>query len=176
MDSQQPSKCLQKSLHSFVHSMLMPLSVRLIVATSLPSHTILQFFIIDHLHSIVYPILAYKLIGYPITSIYIGYPILFMKCCGMKGFLSYLVLWILSKNSLSGAGISKELDRRRGCKPSPGTIYPVLKELKANGLITADKNKVYSLTKEGKKELKSTCECFCKIFYDVEEMRKCHKC
>lgn len=98
-----------------------------------------------------------------------------MECCDMKGFLSYLILWILSKKSMNGSGIAKELKKRRGTKPSPGTIYPALKELKEKGLITADKDKTYSLTKKGKKELKSACDFFCKTFYDMKEMSQCCK-
>lgn len=93
-----------------------------------------------------------------------------MKCCEMKGFLTYLILWILNKNSLTGAEISRELEKRRGNKPSPGTIYPALKELKKSGLVTVDENKKYYLTSEGQKELQSACNNFCKIFYDMEEM------
>jgi len=95
-----------------------------------------------------------------------------MKFCSMKGFLSYLILWILSKKDMNGIEIARELEKRKGKKPSPGTIYPILKELKEKGLITSDKNKIYSLTKKGRKELKSACTFFFKIFYDVEEMLK----
>lgn len=93
----------------------------------------------------------------------------------MKGYLSYLILWTVSKGSMSGAEIARELERRRGKKPSPGTIYPALKELKANGLISLDKNRKYSLTKKGEKELKSACSLFCKMFYDMKEMLNCCK-
>ena len=34
-----------------------------------------------------------------------------MKCCDMKGFLTYLILWILSRKSMTGAEIAKELDK-----------------------------------------------------------------
>jgi DNA-binding PadR family transcriptional regulator len=91
----------------------------------------------------------------------------------MKGFLSYLVLWILSKKSMNGAGLATELGKRKGSKPSPGTIYPVLKELKEKKLISADKNKFYSLTKNGEKELKVACESFSKTFYDMKDMMNC---
>ena len=93
-----------------------------------------------------------------------------MGCCEMKGYLSYLILWILSKKSMNGAEIGRELEKRRGSKPSPGTIYPALKELKNGGFIEVDENKIYSLTNKGKEELKSACKFFCKIFYDMEEM------
>ncbi len=91
----------------------------------------------------------------------------------MKGFLSYLILWILGKKSMNGAEIASELKKRKGSKPSPGTVYPALKELKEKGLITSDKNKTYSLTKKGKNELKNACAVFCQTFYDMTEMRGC---
>ena len=90
----------------------------------------------------------------------------------MKGYLSYLILWILNKRNMNGADITREIEKRKGQKPSPGTIYPTLKELKENGLIVADEHKVYSLTPKGEKELKSVCNIFCKIFYDVKDMFK----
>lgn len=96
-----------------------------------------------------------------------------MNCCDMKGFLSYLILWMLGKKKMNGAELSKELEMRRGSIPSPGTIYPALKELKEKGLIVADKNKYYSLTKKGENELNSACSLFCKTFYDMKEMFNC---
>jgi DNA-binding PadR family transcriptional regulator len=88
----------------------------------------------------------------------------------MKGYLTYLILWILGKDSMNGAEIGRELEKRRGTKPSPGTIYPALKELKNKGLIDVDDNKNYSLTPKGEEELKSACKFFCNIFYDMKEM------
>jgi len=98
-----------------------------------------------------------------------------MECCGMKGFLSYLILWIVSKGGKNGAEIARELEKRRGEKPSPGTIYPALKELKERGLLSVDNNKKYSLTKKGEKELKSACSLFCQMFYDIKDMSSCCK-
>ena len=91
----------------------------------------------------------------------------------MKGFLSYLILWILRNKKMNGAEISRELETRRSTKPSPGTLYPALKELKDKGLIEPDENKYYSLTDKGKKELDSACNFFCKAFYDMKEMFNC---
>ncbi|PIU09502.1 PadR family transcriptional regulator [Candidatus Micrarchaeota archaeon CG08_land_8_20_14_0_20_49_17] len=93
----------------------------------------------------------------------------------MKGFLSYLILWNLSKKSMSGSEIACDLERRRGNKPSPGTIYPALKELKEKGLVTADKDKVYSLTKKGERELTDACKAFSVLFFDVKDMFSCCK-
>jgi PadR family transcriptional regulator, regulatory protein PadR len=93
-----------------------------------------------------------------------------MECCEMKGYLTYLILWNLSQTPMNGAQITREFEKRRGTKPSPGTIYPALKELKTKDLITVDDKKTYSLTINGEKELKSACKLFCKIFYDAKEM------
>ena len=93
-----------------------------------------------------------------------------MACCEMKGYLSYLILWILNRESMNGAQIGRELEIRRGSKPSPGTIYPALKDLKNTGLIKTDTNKIYSLTTEGELELITACKYFCRIFYDMTEM------
>ena len=93
--------------------------------------------------------------------------------CDMRGFLSFLVLRMISKKDISGEEIRKEVEKRKGCKPSPGTIYPVLKELKKEGLIQEVKNsgktKKYKLTDRGKKELESATKRFVSIFYDMKE-------
>jgi PadR family transcriptional regulator, regulatory protein PadR len=91
----------------------------------------------------------------------------------MKGFLSYLILWMLSKRSMSGSEVAEELERRRGTKPSPGTVYPALKELKERGFISSGEGKVYSLTRKGEKEVVSSCGMFCRMFYDFKEMFHC---
>lgn len=95
------------------------------------------------------------------------------KCaCDMKGFLSFLILWMLRDKKLNGVQIAEELKKRKGSKPSPGTIYPALKELKENQLIEADEKKNYSLTKKGKQELEHAKKIFCCIFYDMGELSK----
>ena len=95
--------------------------------------------------------------------------------CRMKGFLSFLVLWLISKKSMTGAEITEELEQRRGHRPSPGTIYPVLKYLTNKELLKVDENKKYSLTKKGKEELDMSLNQFFDTFCDVEEMRRhCH--
>ena len=101
-----------------------------------------------------------------------------MTHCKMKGFLSFLVLWIISKKSMNGADIALELEKRKGSKPSPGTIYPVLKDLKDKGLLSIDENKKYSLTARGKKELEISLNTFFETFSDVDEMKShcvCHR-
>lgn len=96
------------------------------------------------------------------------------KCCDMRGFLSFLVLRLISKNPMSGDALRDEIEKRKGSRPSPGTIYPVLKNLSANGWIQelkdgGGKEKNYVLTKEGKKELERATRQFVAIFCDMGE-------
>ena len=67
----------------------------------------------------------------------------------------------------------KELEKRKGCKPSPGTIYPVLKDLNKKGLIVEvddnGKTKKYKLTDKGKKEMDIATKKFISLFYDLKE-------
>ena len=95
--------------------------------------------------------------------------------CRMKGFLTFLILWLLSKKTMTGAEITQELERRKGHKPSPGTIYPVLKYLTERELLKVDNSKKYSLTKKGKEELELSLDTFFNTFCDIDEMRShCH--
>jgi DNA-binding PadR family transcriptional regulator len=85
-------------------------------------------------------------------------------------------MWLVNKKNMTGAEIALEMEKRKGSKPSPGTIYPVLKDLKDKGLLSVDENKRYSLTKRGKKELEIHIHTFFKTFCDIDEMRSCcHK-
>ncbi len=100
------------------------------------------------------------------------------ECCDMRGFLSFIVLRLIRKKNMSGEDIRAEIKKRRGTKPSPGTIYPVLKALSESGFIQEVKNggkeKKYKLTKRGKKELNVATKKFCQIFYDMkEEFARC---
>ena|SRR3989338_6781468 len=94
-------------------------------------------------------------------------------CCEMKGFLTFIVLKLISKKDMSGLEIRQELKKRKGTNPSPGTIYPVLKFLRKNGFIEetsgSGKSKKYKLTKRGKKEFERSTARFCRIFYDMKE-------
>jgi PadR family transcriptional regulator, regulatory protein PadR len=94
-------------------------------------------------------------------------------CCDMKGYLSFLVLRMISHNDLSGDDIRKELERRKGCMPSAGTIYPVLKDLKTKGLITETeqegRTKRYTITDKGRKEVDAATKKFITLFSDLRE-------
>jgi PadR family transcriptional regulator, regulatory protein PadR len=111
-------------------------------------------------------------------KIYIGHPISkIMDCaCGMKGYLSFLIMWLLKSKKMNGSQIATEIGKRKGSRPSPGTIYPALKELKSQGYIKADKQKAYCLTKKGKRELSAGCKFFCDMFHDFNKIFKVSKC
>ena len=96
-----------------------------------------------------------------------------MVHCHSKGFLSFLILWLVRNEAMTGAEIAMELEKRRGRKPSPGTIYPVLKHLKEAKILTIDDNKRYSLTKRGHKHLEAHLDSFIRTFYDIDEMKSC---
>ncbi len=98
-------------------------------------------------------------------------------CCDMRGFLSFIVLRMIAQKKMSGEEIRKEIMKRKGSKPSPGTIYPVLKFLSESGFINeikgSSKMKKYKITPSGRKELKSATKKFCRIFCDMKgEFRK----
>lgn len=93
-------------------------------------------------------------------------------CCDMRGMLSFLILFLLSKKHMHGQEIADELEKRKGIRPSPGTIYPALKALKENNLIKEKKQGktiTYNLTSDGKKALKTAKQQFCRTFTDVFE-------
>ncbi len=91
-------------------------------------------------------------------------------CCDMRGFLSFLILFLLSKKPMHGQEVADEMEKRKGERPSPGTIYPALKALKEMGIIHEEKvgkTIVYSLTDEGKKAFKVAKQRFVRTFVDI---------
>lgn len=102
------------------------------------------------------------------------------ECCEMKGFLSFIALKLISKKNMSGEDIMQELKKRRGTKPSPGTVYPALKSLNQYGFIQEIKNggkmKRYKLTRKGRREIEIATKKFCEIFYDMKnDFERCCK-
>lgn len=94
----------------------------------------------------------------------------YQYCCDMRGMLSFLILFLLSKKQMNGSELADEIGKRKGDRPSPGTIYPALKSLKESGLIKEKKEGKtisYSLTAEGKKGLMEAKEQFCRTFIGV---------
>ena len=90
--------------------------------------------------------------------------------CDMRGFLSFQMLWLLSKKEMCGEELALEIERRRGDKPKPGTLYPALKDLSDRGLIKgskAGKSITYSLTDEGKESVKVARAYFVRSFGEI---------
>jgi PadR family transcriptional regulator, regulatory protein PadR len=97
----------------------------------------------------------------------------------MRGMLGFLILFLLSKEPMHGQALADEIAKRKGEKPSPGTIYPALKNLREAGFIKEkeeeeeeDKNKdsktiVYSLTPRGVGALKIAKRRFTRTFLGV---------
>ena len=88
-------------------------------------------------------------------------------CCDMRGMLSFMLLFLLSKKEMSGQELADELEKRKGDRPSPGTIYPALKQLRSNGLISEKKdgkNIRYVLTDEGKEGFRHAKKYFTHMF------------
>ena len=79
-----------------------------------------------------------------------------------RGLFKGVVLYLLKSKPLSGYEILKELSRLTSGKfvPSPGTLYPLLSYMEAEGLIEAResyvgrrKKKIYALTAAGEEHL-----------------------
>ena len=91
-------------------------------------------------------------------------------CCDMRGMLSFQILWLLSKKPMNGQEISKELGRRRGTNPTPGTIYPALKELRKRGIVNMERDgrtTTYNLSKKGREGLEIACKYFYNVFGEI---------
>ena len=91
-------------------------------------------------------------------------------CCDMRGMLSFMILWLLAKKSMYGQELAKEIGKRKGAKPNPGTIYPALKELKKRGLIESDKKgrvTTYQITEAGREGFHLACEYFFRAFGEI---------
>jgi PadR family transcriptional regulator PadR len=90
--------------------------------------------------------------------------------CDMRGMLSFMVLWLLAAKPMYGQELAKEIGKRRGEKPNPGTIYPALKELTHRGLIhgvISGRNTVYDLTPAGKSSLSASLDYFERAFGEI---------
>src|SRR5271170_2800626 len=90
----------------------------------------------------------------------------------MRGMLSFMILWLLSKRPMYGQELAAEIGKRRGDKPNPGTIYPALKDLATRGMIESrleGRNNVYHLTERGKVGLARALQYFRTAFGEIFE-------
>jgi len=76
----------------------------------------------------------------------------------MYGHLKLLVLKALTRKPMSGYSLMNEIQETiGGCKPSCGSIYPLLDDLSQEKLVTITiegRKKIYALTQTGKEEFK----------------------
>ncbi|MFH1771026.1 MAG: PadR family transcriptional regulator [archaeon] len=75
----------------------------------------------------------------------------------MRGYLKTLTLKALEESPKTGYALIKVIHKHTGRKPSFGSIYPLLENLLKCGCVTVkekDNKKTYSMTTQGKKELK----------------------
>lgn len=90
----------------------------------------------------------------------------------MRGLLSFTILYLLAQREMYGAEVAAELARRRGDRPTPGTLYPALKKLESRGLIVAcsgGKTKCYALTPRGRAGLAECIAYFDHAYGDILE-------
>ena len=77
----------------------------------------------------------------------------------LRGLLKILILKELEKGEATGYELIKRLSRFK--KPSPGSVYPLLKELLESGFLNVrreGRKKVYSLSEKGKRVLREAME------------------
>jgi DNA-binding PadR family transcriptional regulator len=96
-------------------------------------------------------------------------------CCDMRGMLSFQILWELSKKPMNGQELAEQIGLRRGSKPTPGTIYPALKELAQKNLVRREREGrqvIFTLTDEGRTGLNEATRYFFRVFNDIIEASK----
>jgi DNA-binding PadR family transcriptional regulator len=89
------------------------------------------------------------------------------KFIELKGFLSFFILHELSNTPLAGDELARIIGERKSATLTAGTIYPALKRLRRQKLISyrrIGRKKVYSLTTLGKLELKALYLVFSDFF------------
>ena len=79
----------------------------------------------------------------------------------IRGLNRLIILWLLSRESMTGYRVMKELSRITGQPLSPGIVYPLLYELEEGGYLTSEERrqdgrrvKYYSTTKRGRETLR----------------------
>ncbi len=88
----------------------------------------------------------------------------------IKGYLKIAVLKGLAEKSMAGYDLMAAIEALTGDKPSPGSIYPLLKELESKSLITSKekgKRKEYQITSTGRTAIK-------RLFREKENIIKQH--
>ena len=93
----------------------------------------------------------------------------------LRGFLSFFILHELDDKSCSGDELARIVGSRKNTVLTPGTIYPALKRLRKQKLILyrrKGRKKIYSLTDDGKGELKALYIVFNGFFDGLKKKMK----
>lgn len=88
----------------------------------------------------------------------------------LRGFLSFQILYELGRKRLCGDELAETIGRKKSSKLTPGTIYPALKNLRRNKLVTfkqEGRKKIYTLTPQGKKEYSNSKKLFKRAFIGI---------
>ena len=91
-------------------------------------------------------------------------------CCDMRGFLSFLIMHLLSKKSMYGSEIAEEIAKRKAERPNPGTLYPTLRYMEEKGLVESTKKgniRQYRLTQAGREGLAKAKDFFIQAYGDI---------
>jgi DNA-binding PadR family transcriptional regulator len=73
-----------------------------------------------------------------------------------RGEMKYEILEVLAEGPRHGYDIMLEIERRRGLRPSPGSIYPALQMLEDGDCVTGeerDGKRTYAITDKGRELL-----------------------
>ncbi len=75
----------------------------------------------------------------------------------MRGSLKIVVLKVLSKKSMNGYEIRKNIEKLVGWSPSYGSLFPILNDLVEKKMVSikrVGRKNIYSITKKGQKFMK----------------------
>lgn len=89
----------------------------------------------------------------------------------LKGFLSFQIMYNINKRKVCGDDLALIIGDKKGSKLTPGTIYPALKFLREQKLVTYKqygRKKIYKLTKKGLREFRITKRLFKRIIKDIK--------
>jgi len=92
------------------------------------------------------------------------------RVINLRGFLSFHILHELRRKRLCGDELAETIGKKKSSKLTPGTIYPALKNLRHNKLVTfrqEGRKKIYTLTPQGKKEYVEAKKLFKRTYMDI---------
>lgn len=95
------------------------------------------------------------------------------------GMLQMHILWMLTRKSMHGYELMKNLNAIKSTKVTQGTLYPTLQKLEEYELIkreNLERRIMYNITRKGKKVMNDASIDFCRTFYGLFQDFVCGKC